>query len=217
MEAKNKNKGETYNRSRYAILSYILNFATKQYYGEDYRQQVRREDGFHGDAFSNEIIKTGSLCVLQSAPDSRWYMGWLMETREGGIGTEYLLKSIEDGSLCWWSNVGIKYYPKADEFPSWKWSDKQYDFKDKWFRATRKNNNYFTKPLYPVFHSDGSVTIGTRPHAFVTAIDKEDYRPTKTFPNWKKVKFSEMAAFYQYAVSSTPKNKKEITEPSNKG
>ncbi len=196
---------DTYNRSRYAILSYCLAFTTKKYYGENIKLPIEPDEAWHGGYTLKTDIPIDSLCLMHSAPESKYYLGWLKQTRDGHMGKEYLLKSIEDGSLCWWSNIGISYYPKASQFPSWKWSDKQFAFKDKWFRATKKDNDYLTIPMYPIFHEDGSVTLGTRPHAWAMAIDGEnDHRPTKLFPNWKKVTIKEMQEFYQQAVNSTP-------------
>lgn len=201
-------KPETYNKSRLSILSYVLTFSTKRFYGDENRYSVNADEGWHGGYSMTQEPPIGSLCMLLAAPDSKWYLGWLLETREGGMGKEYLLKSIEDGQNCWWSNVAICFFPKANEFPSWKWTDRQHDFKERWMRACRRKSDYWTKPLYPVFNPDGSVILGTREHV-IAAVEGNDYRPTKKFDNWKKVKSKEMQEFYEYACNSKPKKVKD--------
>lgn len=195
----------TYNKSRIAILSYILNMATKHYYGTEHQARVDAKEGFHGGYSADGPPPVGSLCVLMAAPDTKWYMSWLEEVKLADHGWHnYLLRSIDDGSLCWWNNIALKWYPNAETFPTWRWTDRQFEFKDKWIRATKKENDYFTIPNLPVFHPDGSVTISTRRHIFTTALGDEGYSPSKTFPSWKKVKSAEMVDFYKYAVSSIP-------------
>jgi hypothetical protein len=137
-------KNDTYYRAKIEILNYIIAFCTPTYYGETSPYaRVNPEHSFRNSFTNDEDLKIGSLVKLQSAPFSKYYLGWLMEvkTRENGF-TEYLIKSIEDGSICNWSNVGIcMFSPETTEkFHNWTWSDNQYDLYDKWLRVFKRKD-----------------------------------------------------------------------------
>jgi hypothetical protein len=145
----------------------------------------------------------GDLIAMQSAPTSKWYLSWLVkeERREDGF-RHYLLESIEDGALCWWTNVGMDFMDREviKDHPSWRWTDRQYAFKDRWWSVCYKEKDaYITLPLYPEFGDDFAVTLGTRTrHGF------DDHRPRKTFPDWRKLTKKQMAEFYDECVASKP-------------
>jgi hypothetical protein len=204
---------DTYGRARIEMLNYLLNFSTAKYFGpktEGYEWTFNSVECSWRGGVSDEQAPIGSLCMLSSAPFTKFYLCWLIDFKDEGYGGSYLMQSVEDHSLCWWSNVGVYFFPpeKSKHFPQWKWSDRQFEFYDRWLRAAKRVDDYWTKTLLPDFHDDGSVTLGTREHIFRTAIDGEGgYLPKKTFPDWRKVKFGEMVEFFKYCVSSNPKNK----------
>lgn len=201
---------ETYNRSRLEIINYVTVFCVQTYFGPGQSCRNDPERSFHGGYVTDERPPIGALCRLLSAPTSKYYLAWLIEIKdEGGLGPNYLLKSIEDGSLCWWTNVAISWLPlkTSNNYGMWKWTDKQFEFYDRWLRACRKGDDFLTKPLLPTFNEDGSVTLGTR--EYMNGLDgKGGYMPKKSFPNWKKVTFAEMLAFFKYASKSRPIKKK---------
>lgn len=193
-----------YTRARLEILHWILNFSTFKYFSPGSFSRGDKDYSFHE---CNDRPPIGSLCMLTSAPVSKWYLSWLVEIDNPLGPTKYLFKSIEDGSLCWWSNVGVMHYSPETvaKFPSWKWIDRQFKFNDQWYRACyRKRGAYIVKPAEAVFEDDGSVTLSTR-----IKFDFSPQREFKKFPNYKKVKVSEMLAFYDEAVASYEKTIKE--------
>ena len=204
-----REKPDTFNRARIEILNYILNFSTAKYFGE---KKIGFDNSLHNvqsawrGGFSDAKAPIGSLCMLSSAPFTKYYLSWLIEYKEEGYGGSWLMKSIEDHSLCWWTNVSVYFFPPetTQRFPLWKWSDRQFDFYERWKRAQKRVGDYWTKGKLPVFNEDGSVVLGTREHIFMTVGQGDGYCPEKKFPDWKKVKFSEMVEFARFAVSSNP-------------
>jgi hypothetical protein len=186
-------KYNSFNTARLEILNYVVQFCTQTSYPSGERYAIFDiKNSFVGGYFNASEIVSGQLCRLQSAPHTKWYLSWLMETRIiGGNETEYLLKSIEDGSLCWWSNVAINALPleASNGYKSWKWSDAQFEFNDKWFKKACAGC-YLYRPFYVTFKDDGSVTLDMR-----KMFDNEIIN-TVTFPNWKKVAIKQMRQFY---------------------
>jgi hypothetical protein len=196
-------KPDTRNRARLEILNYITNFCLTHVWGEG----VGRRGSLHGfvsDIRDEEPPQVGDLVTLQSAPTTKWYLSWLREidTGDSSFTTRYLLESIEDGDLCWWANVGIDHLEREEvrEHASWRWTDRQFAFKDRWWKVCFQDRDaYITLPIYPVFGDDYSVTLGTRTrHGF------DDHAPRKTFPDWRKLTKAQMAAFYDECVASRP-------------
>ena len=153
---------------------------------------------FHVDHSYREV-RVGDLVALSSAPVSKFYLGWLVETRENQPGwPEFLLQSIDDGSQCWWSNVGVTYMNRetVKAHPEWRWDDQQHAFNDRWIKACyKKRDAYIYLPVQVVYSGD-QVTLSIRVrHGF------RPERPTKTFEHWKKVKVADMLAFYDAAVA----------------
>ena len=196
-------KADTRSRARLEILNYIITSCLTHVWGEP----VGRRGSLHGfvsDIRDDEPPREGDLVAPQSAPTSKFYLSWLrkIEVRDGGW-THYLLESIEDGELCWWHNVGIDHLERdvVAEHPSWRWTDRQYAFKDRWWRVCYKEKDaHMTLPIYPEFGEDYSVTLGTRARYGFT-----DHAPRKTFPDWRKLTKAQMAAFYDECVASEPK------------
>jgi hypothetical protein len=186
-------------RARLEILSYVTSFCLTHVWGDGKEKQTRGSlHGFRSGMFEDKPV-VGDLVVLQSAPVSKWYLSWLREIKEENGWTHYLLESIDDGQLGWWHNVSLDFFEREElaTFASWRWTDRQFAFKDRWWRVCyREKDAYITLPVFPVFGEDNSVTLGTRTrHGF------DDHRPTKTFPDWRKVTKAMMAEFYDEAVA----------------
>jgi hypothetical protein len=203
---------DTFNRARVAILYYITAFSVNVYYGASGGLGVREESSFlsgYGDTES----KVGDLVRLISAPESPFYLSWLLEIKphENGYFTKYLLKSIDDGTLCWWSNVSLSSYDrkKVAANPQWKWTDKQFELNDRWLRACRKRDSYLVRPLYLDFKEDGSVAVGTRYHAIL--MGSYTLLEPMVLPNWKKVKFSDLLSCYD-AANKHYESQKPVTK-----
>lgn len=188
-------------KAQRAILWYLTQFCMSHVWGDG--DQKRISGSLHG--FRSDIgdpqPEPGDLVILKSAPISKWNLGWLhkVETRENGW-RHYLIESIEDGSMCWWTNVGIDFLERdlVAEHPEWRWTDRQFDFADRWTRVCRdKRDAYLTLPMPPRFGGGFSVTLGTRTrHGF------DDHRPENTFHDWRKVTKATMLAFYDECVAS---------------
>lgn len=142
--------------------------------------------------------QAGDLVSLKSAPASKWYLSWVHEIDPNNGWPKYLLESIEDGSLCWWNNVGLNIYSRKEirDKPHWKWNDAQYKFNSRWMRICKKNDAYIVLPCWAVFNPTGSVTLDVR-----IRFTLDGYRNPKTFPNWKKVTIKEMEAYYLECVT----------------
>lgn len=125
-------------------------------------------------------------------------------------GNEYLLESIEDGALCWWGNVSVNPYNQetVNKFPQWRWTDEQFAFSERWQRACKRRDAYMVLPMLPVFHDDGSVTLGCRLR--YEGLPGREWRPQpKKFDNWKKLKVKDMLAYYDEA-SAEDKEKPKL-------
>jgi hypothetical protein len=187
-------KKETKNMAKIEILNYVIQFCTTQYYGNNSFSIGRQETSFHGSTFDKQNPPIGSLCMLQAAPTSVFYLGWLREIKEGDnrYSTQYLLESIEDGSKCWWSNVGIWHLPleTSNRFPNWQWNDSQFEFQKKYDHIFRKRCAYGLRALLSTFKDDGSVTVKIR------KMWSNDVFAEKTFENYKKVLQRDLLKFY---------------------
>jgi len=149
-------KAETKDRARLEIMNYVVQFLTNSWYGEN-RGIVMEDQSFH---HCNNNPPTGSIVKLFCAPDTKWYLSWVIDKRQD----EVLLESIEDGQRCWWSNVGYFNIPleTIEKRPTWKYTDRQFTFKDKWFRACKRSYEYGKAPLLPQFLDNGNVVLGVR-------------------------------------------------------
>jgi hypothetical protein len=196
-------KQKTYYRSRIEILNYIIVFSTGKVYGPPQQQMysnnhISTENSFYGSYGEDSGIPISSLVMLTSAPFTKWYLSWLIEKDPTkGYGGSWLLQSIEDGSLIWWSNVSIFAYPKetSDKFPQWKWDDAKFKFNDQWNRACKKCGAYIKLPMLPEFTDDGGVVLRLR-----TRFGLDGDKPERKFENWKKVRVSDMIDFYKHAT-----------------
>lgn len=183
-------------RARLMILHYVMEFSLSRTFGDG-----KTYGGLVSCAFmargSRQDVRPGDLIALQAAPASKFYLGWLLETRETDQGwSEYLLESIEDGSQCWWHNVGVMYMNRETvaEHPEWRWDDRQHAFNDRWKRACfRQRDAYIYLPMMAEF--DGlRVKLGVRVRHNLSPA-----REYKTFDDWRTVKVSDMLEFYDQA------------------
>lgn len=172
---------DTFNRAKINILSNIVQFPTIN--GKDWS--------------SNNCPPVGSLVSLSSAPPSQWYLSWVEEVQPGTneFCSRYLLRSIETGELCWWSNVTIFVYNPERVYDRWRWSDKQFKFYDRWQKVLRRADAWMVLDGPTTFGDDGSVTIRLRErHGGFR--DHDQFHFERSFPDWRKVTMAVMADFY---------------------
>lgn len=195
-------------RARILILNHIAQFSLARVMSDG-----SPFGGLRDMAFSfTDAAQPGSLVALQAAPATKWYLSWLIERSwpEGWACEQYLLESIEDGERANWSNVSLLEYDRGqvNRHPEWRWTDAQHAFNDRWRRVCSKERDaYIVLPVQAIFGGDGSVTLGTRTrHSF------DECRPTRIFPNWRRVTKKMMLEFYDSAVAereASNKRKKE--------
>jgi hypothetical protein len=142
-------------------------------------------------------VEAGDLVALTSASFNKWYLSWVLEVEKRADGFDrYLLESIEDGALCWWSNVSFHLFQDREIPQKWRWTDRQFKLRDQWFRACHKTRDaYITLPVEPEFTDDGGVIFKTRT-IFVWDENNKEIK----FPDWKKVKVRDLLAFYDSVV-----------------
>lgn len=170
------NKTEVKHRAKIDILGWIMQ-----------NPNIRSKDW--SSSFGDKAV-VGDLVALSSAPLTKWYLSWVIEVKNDQYGGQYLLESIEDGSLCWWGNVGVHYFNREDVKElgySWRWSDEQFKFRDKWQKACKKG--YMLRPLPPVFDDNG-VIIRMR------ARWGKSFHHTKRIEKWKTITIKELRAFH---------------------
>lgn len=189
-------------RSRQQILHYVLSFCMARIHGrEDAEKEYPRTYGsicgFVSEA-EDTPAQVGDLILLSSVGVSKWQLGWLVETRERNKDyPEYLIESIEDGELCWWSNVGISFLHRRSLSSDWRWTDRQWAFRDRWWNVCYKEKGaYIVRPLQPQFGDGFEVTLGTR-----TSHGLDDITPKRWFPDWRKVTKAMMAQCYDDCVA----------------
>lgn len=193
-------------RSRTRILHYVLSFCVTKIFGSE--EAIKKHPQTHGGisgfvkVSDNTPVQVGDLVLLEAAPATKWQIGWLAETRSTPEGwTEYLIESLEDGSLCWWSDVGLCFLKRDAVQAQWRWDDRQWAFKDRWFRVCDKAwGASDDRPLLPDFGDGFAVTIGTR-----TSNRFDDIGPTRTFPDYRKVTKAMMAQCYAECVAEREK------------
>jgi len=175
-------------RARWAILNEILSFptVTVKYWNADWSLKPQ----------------VGDLVSMHSAPASKWYLSWLRDidcTKLNSWGGQnYLLESIEDESLGWWTNIGLKFYDRKEvsENPTWQWTDRQFQFNDRWFRVCEQYDTYMVRPSQVIFGENNTVTLSVQ-----IRWHSHDYTNPKTFPNWKKVTKKYMEAYFETCLT----------------
>ncbi len=184
---------------------------TIKYFGDGQFSIGNNETAFRGGAFNNDRPPIGSLVKLENAPPSKFYLGWLREIKPGTgrFDEQFLIESVEDGALCWWSNVSLAWLPVEllDRFPEWQWTDGQFGLQKKWYNACFKTRGAWKwKPMQPEFKPDGSVILGIRPHMWFRD-ETKDQRRYQTFDDWTKVTREQMLEFYDGVVNEDKNGK----------
>jgi hypothetical protein len=205
-------KPETFTRAREAILDYLIAYGMSRIHDNDeseYPRTYGASVAFVSCTFSSSPKPAvGDLIRLESAPQSKWRLSWLADVRKhAGGDCEYLCKSIVDGELCWWSNVGVSFLHRKtlENHPSWKWTDDQFDFNDRWHKACNRHDPYLYRPMTPVFNEDCTATVGTRlRHNF------DGRFPTAVIANWRKITIKALAEIY---LSLVDKHKTQEPRP----
>ena len=170
------------NMARLSILNRLLSFPA-----------IKARDWKSSDFDGG--VKIGDLVSLNCAPVTKYYLSWVREIENNNGWPKYLLESIEDGELCWWSNVGLDYYDreKVVNNPSWRWDDEQFSFRERWNRVCfKKNDAYIVLPCEPFFEGDGSVVLDVRIRFSI----HEYHNPVK-FDKWAKVTMKMMDEYYR--------------------
>ena len=183
------------NRARTLIMSDILSFYITRNWEPDkeYGKTSPSLKGFVPTGFLSDDrpVQTGDLVILESAPPSKWSIGWLREIDEiAGYGHRYLIESLEDGELCWWSNVGLSFMPRGDIRERYRWTDRQFDFQKRWNRTANKHGKTSMRVLDCEFKGD-EVTLRLRVRWANGDEEMAGYR--RTFPDYRKVTIAIMA------------------------
>lgn len=182
-----KHKPE-FSRARIDILSYVASFCISYTFQNGtpniYSTKIKSNGYGNGPQ-----CKIGSLVFLSSTIiSSKWCISWCEDFKEGSdrFDHQYLLRSIEDGTLSWWSNISIVYIPPEDIFPSWRFDDDQYAFVDKLRKID--NDVYVRRFKTPIFNGL-SVSLETR------RLHGDETIHALVLPNYKKATVKELKEF----------------------
>lgn len=173
-----------YTRARILILSDLLSYPCV------------KNINWESNTFTNVQAAKGDLVALGSAPASKWYLSWVEDVdikKDDRFSTRYLLRSIEDGELCWWCNISLTKFNRSriQERPQYRWTDKQFEFNDRWNKVFKRQDAYIIRPKLPVFHPDKAVTLNVR---IMGAFN--DFSYPKTFEKWPKLTIKKMTEYY---------------------
>ncbi len=173
------------NRARLKILSELLSFPT-----------IRNKDWTSGD-WGDSVAKCGDLVAMSAAQPSKWYLSWLRDVQEKDGWTHYLLESVDDGELCWWHNIGLAFYnrERVAICQDWQWTDRQFAFRDRWFRVCKKHDAYIIRPVSPIFGDNFEVVLDVR-----VMHSMSPFRRPMVFDDWRKVTKKMMSEFYLESV-----------------
>jgi len=181
----------SYENAKIQILNHIMQFClSRSYDGE-------KSHGGFGDSWfysrMDDKPQKGDLVALQAAPASEWCLSWYKDIIPGKneFLHKHVLESVLTGKICNWHNVSFMVLNRKElsRYPSWKWTDAQFKFQSKWYRACRKNRHYGYVPMPPVFIKN-QVTVSIR-----KKWSQEIYADCQ-YPNWKKVLSRDMTEFY---------------------
>jgi hypothetical protein len=185
---------DTKHVARQEILHWVLSFSVANRRSKETKECWATEPFFSSEFSTDGVPPIGTIVILTAAPPSKYTIGWLREIRERG-GREYLIESLEDGSMCWWGNVGIKYMDPEEvkQHPGWAMTDRQWKFKKLWDRVCYKEKDaYIYPPLFPRFGEGFEVTLGVRTRWSLDG----GATSTQTFPDWRKVTRAMMGKCY---------------------
>jgi len=191
------NKKETYNRSRMAINSFIVNLCTKKYLSNG---QISPDMLVKGHGFSRNFYmpgddgpQIGALCSLIGAPHTKYYLSWYLGVKDGA----FMLMSIEDHSIARWSSVMIQCMPLdiIMPHPQFMYSDRQFKFQDRWKKIVEKTS-YWMVPMWSEFNNEtGEVTL-------IIRWKFKDVLTSKKFDLWEQITNEEMIEFAKEVESS---------------
>lgn len=194
-------KPDTYERSRLAIYHSIFSFCIGKRYEEN-----RFFQSYNG--LCNDDPKPGDLVRIESAPASKWTISWFEEMLDKSWNT-CLLRSVEDHTLCRWSNVGISVFDKrvTEDRPDFLWTDRQFAFWDWWKCPGRKGEVFAVIPMMPTFDGDAVHLQCRIRHGW-----GEPTMPRK-LDTWRKLKKRDLYAVYREMVEEVearPKPEKKL-------
>ena len=189
----------TKSRAKILILSHLAQFSLQRRIG-NLPYSGLADMAFESGGFGDANVHPGDLVALQAAPPSKWYLSWLVSTQTpaGWIGPQYTLESIEDGTLCNWSNVSLVYYNREQvrDHPEWRWTDRQHQFNDRWLRVCRKERGAFIHLPVQAKFEDDAVILQVRLRYGI----REDL-PPRRFGNWRKTTKKMMLEYYDEMVA----------------
>ena len=149
-----------YDRARLAILNQLCAFSLQQ---EISGRGYPTNRGHRFDLESKPVI--GDLVALSGGRmNTAFYLSWVEQI--GGEGVEgHLLRSVDDGSLRDWTNVGFMVLDRGwvAENPHWRWSDEQFALNDRWagiFSAECLAATYRRRPVR--FEGEGCTLVAER-------------------------------------------------------
>lgn len=196
------------NIARIEILNFIISSCTTKCFSDGGFHPPKRENSFHGDVFTpKKYPPIGSLCMLMSAPNTKWYLGWLKELKEDSC-TKYLIESIEDNTVCWWENVSVFHLPieTSDQHPEWKWTDRQFKINYNWKKVCyEKREAYSLRPNQITFNEDGSLILSLR-----KAFSQDVFSEIK-IESLEKATQKEMLSFYDASFLKHDKKDETIS------
>ncbi len=147
------------------------------------------------------VPAVGSLVALSAVMrPSKWYLSWVVEVQQGAteFDTRALLESIEDGELCWWSNVQfLQMYGQrvTDTFgeynvgldrPQWRWTDRQHQLNSRFARMVHKDT----------IHRPNQITFeGLQVTCEIRKSFQDELAASRTFADWRKVTQMDLVAY----------------------
>lgn len=210
-----KRKPDTYERARHLILSDILQFYITRQWPNDNNRCTPATRGFipAGPGLSH-LPQVGDLVIVQYAPATKWNLGWLREMSNAPGGIVYTVESLEDQSLCNWSNVGIAIMPHEHIRTRYRWSDRQFEFQKRLAKVAAKVNDYSIRLQDTAFDGDDAVIIAHERWGFAAGeIPHPFFRRVK---NWRKLTMGNMAGVLmelQEEASARSIAKKKVDQP----
>lgn len=179
---------DTYINARRMILSDVLQFYITSKWEDRNSPAIR---GFIPSGWaSTEPVQPGDLIIMSAAPASKWAIGWLRMIEQGTDGRRYLIESLEDGEVCWWTNIGLSYMPRDDIKQQYRWSDRQFAFNKRWVCLDREASPSIRVQMCQFDRgaavAEKGVTISIRQR---WGSHESDAIPpiTRHFPNYRKV------------------------------
>lgn len=200
-----KRKPDTFHKARQRIMSDILQFYITHQWPDDNNRCSPAINGFIPLTYNaTRRPQAGDLVILTDVMPSKWNIGWLRQVEQEPC-RRYLIESLEDQSLCWWSNVGISVMPPENVRERFRWSDKQYDFQSRLAKVFRRGSYHTLRLQDTAFDGDDAVIITherwsfareehDKPAPFIRRI--KDWRKF-TMPKMKEV-LDQMEADYRY-------------------